>query len=244
MAESQSGGFGKRAWAMLNQVSKGWVTPSRRAESERYRVLLVHAHPLGDKSYSGALADAVQRGLKEAGHSVSTLSLYSEKFQPALTYDEKDRYLKDGKYPKASRDVQKSVDELKKCDALVFVYPTWWMNVPGILKGWLDRSFLPGVAFKIPALEPPEEKEKAIAGLIPGLPNIKKIGIVSTFGSSRPLVFLAGDNGLNMFSRCILPLCNPNCTLQWNGFFEIDAKTPQQRADFIEHVKTIYKDEF
>ena len=31
-------------------------------------------------------------------------------------------------------------------DALVFVYPTWWMGLPAILKGWLERVFVPGVA--------------------------------------------------------------------------------------------------
>ena len=30
---------------------------------------------------------------------------------------------------------------------LVFVYPTWWSGPPAVLKGWLERVFVPGVAF-------------------------------------------------------------------------------------------------
>jgi putative NADPH-quinone reductase len=36
-------------------------------------------------------------------------------------------------------------------DSVVFVYPTWWFNMPAILKGYLDRSLCLGGAFDIPA---------------------------------------------------------------------------------------------
>lgn len=35
-------------------------------------------------------------------------------------------------------------------DSVVFVYPTWWFNMPAILKGYLDRSLCLGGAFDIP----------------------------------------------------------------------------------------------
>jgi len=39
-------------------------------------------------------------------------------------------------------------EEIKKADHLVLVYPTWWATYPALLKGFIDRVFLPGFSFK------------------------------------------------------------------------------------------------
>ena len=39
-------------------------------------------------------------------------------------------------------DVKESIKALRWCDTLIFVYPTWWMNCPGLLKSWFDRSLV------------------------------------------------------------------------------------------------------
>ena len=37
---------------------------------------------------------------------------------------------------------------LKWADHLVFAYPLWWGGMPALLKGFIERVFLPGTAFK------------------------------------------------------------------------------------------------
>ena len=58
-----------------------------------------------------------------------------------------------------SKDCYKEIQELEEdlkmaqefiiwAEHLVFVYPTWWGTIPAQLKGFIDRTFLPGFAFK------------------------------------------------------------------------------------------------
>jgi len=233
--------------AVANQLSQGWVPPPKQSERTR-KVLLVHAHPLPG-SFSTALASAVRRGLESGGAEVTTLNLYSMKFDPRLSADERRRYLgptaKDPKlppYPTVSRDVRQHVEALKTHDAVVFVYPTWWFNVPAMLKGWLDRVFLPGVAFKLPHLEPAGSPVRG--GLVPCLDHISKMGIVSTYGAPRHITNVCGDNGRQMLCRAILPLFSADCAVHHHGLYEMDVQTAERRAAFLNEVERYYGEEF
>ena len=44
-------------------------------------------------------------------------------------------------------DLLKAQEEIAWAEHLVFVYPTWWGAMPALLKGFIDRVFLPGFAF-------------------------------------------------------------------------------------------------
>jgi putative NADPH-quinone reductase len=45
-------------------------------------------------------------------------------------------------------DLVRSQKLIRWADHVVFVYPTWWGTMPALLKGFIDRVFLPGFAFK------------------------------------------------------------------------------------------------
>ena len=45
-------------------------------------------------------------------------------------------------------DLLKAQEDFKWADHIVWVYPVWWGSVPAIMKGFIDRVFLPGFAFK------------------------------------------------------------------------------------------------
>jgi putative NADPH-quinone reductase len=125
-----------------------YVQPLPRDESEcKKKVLVVHCHPVPE-SYSTALADAAVRGLKAAGHEVRVRRLYylgnssecysGKSFPPALTCDERRGYLSPEKMDERasekdpetisdiSPEVAEAISDLRWCDSLVLVYPTWW----------------------------------------------------------------------------------------------------------------------
>ena len=45
-------------------------------------------------------------------------------------------------------DLINAQEKIKWADHLVWIYPVWWGSVPAIMKGFIDRVFLPGFAFK------------------------------------------------------------------------------------------------
>lgn len=45
-------------------------------------------------------------------------------------------------------DLLRFQELIKWCDHLVIISPVWWGNIPAKFKGVIDRTFLPGFAFK------------------------------------------------------------------------------------------------
>lgn len=101
------------------------------------QIRLVLAHPLQD-SLNARLARHARARLEAMGHTVGLTDLYAEEFAPALTPQERARYYDTPFEDRAG---------LAQMQGLVLVFPTWWFGLPAVLKGWIDRSFLPGVAY-------------------------------------------------------------------------------------------------
>lgn len=188
------------------------------------RVLLVYCHPV-DSSFNAATHAAVREALVEAGHQVDDMDLYAEGFDPVLS--RQDRL----EYHDTSVNTQRlagHVERLRAADAVVMVFPTWWYTMPAMLKGWLDRVWLPGVAFGLDE-----------SGVIsPLLRNIRKLGVVTTSGSPWWLVHLYLGNPLKrVIGRGLKRLCAPGCPLVWVQHYDIDRSTPESRARFLAKVR-------
>ncbi|ARO56706.1 NAD(P)H dehydrogenase [Methylorubrum zatmanii] len=186
------------------------------------RVLLVHCHPRRD-SFNAVLCDTAATALEAAGHVIERLDLYEEGFDPRLSAAERGAYYDEG----AGRpDLAGHIAALRRAEALVLVYPTWWFGPPAMLKGWFDRVWLPGVAFALGGAKV----------LQPRLTNIRRIAVVTTYGSPRWLLWLVGWPDWRMFRFGICPLCAPRCRLDWIALTGMDGATQPMRARFIERV--------
>lgn len=104
------------------------------------RILLIVGHPSQD-SLCHALAQSYQQGALTSGHDVKYIALGELQFDPTL----KEGY----KTPQALEpDLVKAQEAIQWAEHLVFAYPIWWGAMPSLLKGFIDRVFLPGFAFK------------------------------------------------------------------------------------------------
>jgi putative NADPH-quinone reductase len=187
-------------------------------------VLLVHAHPDPD-SFNHSLVAAARRGLESAGHTVTALDLYGLNYQAVMNDDEWRAYETDS--PVRDPLVAEHVALVRSSDAMIFVYPTWWSAMPAIMRGWLERTMLLGVAFEF------DKKRR----LTPQLNHIKHLIGISTHGSPWWYVKLVNDNGRRMISRTLRFNGGLRTKVSWHVLYAMDRRSPVQRQRFLDRIE-------
>ncbi|MGL4728346.1 MAG: NAD(P)H-dependent oxidoreductase, partial [Bosea sp. (in: a-proteobacteria)] len=110
------------------------------------RILLVYCHPCTE-SFGAALRDTASAALTLAGHEVDLIDLYAEGFDPVMGASERRGYHTPGDIEVPVAD---HLARLRQAEGLIFIYPTWWYGPPAMLKGWLDRVWVPHATFGMP----------------------------------------------------------------------------------------------
>jgi NAD(P)H dehydrogenase (quinone) len=189
------------------------------------RVLVIYCHPVAE-SFASAVHAAVVRALAEAGHAVTDVDLYGEKFDPVMSRQERQDYLNTAHN---ERLVKRYDDQLVDAEALVLVYPAWWYGMPAMLKGYFDRVWLPGVAFDVlPDGTVSTER----------LRQLRRIVVVTTYGGSWWMVRLAiGDPARKLIGRAVRALCARNCRVTWYVHYNMDRAKPPELARFLERIR-------
>lgn len=184
------------------------------------RALVVFAHPC-EESFSAALKDVVVGRLAARGWQVDLCDLYAEGFDPVLTAEERRAY---HDIPGNTAPVQAQVDRLRAAEALVFVYPTWNFGMPAILKGYIDRVFLPGVSFVL--------KDRLVA---PGLRHIRKLAVVTSYGATPFRAWAAGNPPKRYVTRVLRYISRPD-RLRYLALYDMNRADDARRGAFIARV--------
>jgi putative NADPH-quinone reductase len=82
---------------------------------------------------------AYVEGAKASGAEVQELYLGDIKFDPLATSSL-------AHLAEMEPDLAAAQAAIKWAEHLVFVYPIWWGTIPALLKGFIERTFLPGFA--------------------------------------------------------------------------------------------------
>jgi len=187
------------------------------------RVLVVYCHP-EPESLVGAALDRVRRGLASAHHDVRVTDLYADNFEPAMSAHERRTH----QDPGVGDDLRPYADDLAWAEALVFVYPTWWAGQPAMLKGWIDRVWVAGVAWHLP---------DGARVLKPLLTNIRRIVVVTTHGSSKLVNAVEGEGGKRTMTRSIRTMCSKRTRTTWCALYDVDRSDQARREKFLDRVE-------
>lgn len=185
------------------------------------RVLVLYAHPV-ETSFSAALHKATVEALAASGYDVDDCDLYAEDFNPVLSRQERIDYHDEAI---CTKPVQPYVDRLRAAEALVICAPVWNYGYPAILKGFLDRVFLPGVSFNL------------VNGKVtPNLQHIRKIAAVTTYGGTRFRTFLMGDAPRKAFKRTLRVLVHPFARAKYLALYDLNRAGDATRTAFLRKV--------
>jgi NAD(P)H dehydrogenase (quinone) len=104
------------------------------------RILIINGHP-NPSSFNYALAEYYKNGAIQSGAQVDMITIATLKFNPNLQFGYQKRI-------ELEEDLIESWEKIKIADHLVWIHPVWWGGLPAITKGFIDRLFLPGMAFQ------------------------------------------------------------------------------------------------
>jgi Putative NADPH-quinone reductase (modulator of drug activity B) len=105
--------------------------------------LIVFAHP-NQKSFCKGIVDTIENASKEKGDNICVRDLYEIGFDPILKPSDFVA-LQSGNIPE---DIKTEQEHVKWADIITFVYPVWWVGLPAMLKGYVDRVFSYGFAYE------------------------------------------------------------------------------------------------
>lgn len=130
-------------------------------------VLLGHADPA---AFNARLARAYADGLRASGAHVELLSLAELSFDPVLRQGF-------AREQPLEPDLVRVRAAIERADHLAWFFPTYWASPPAIVRGLVDRLFLPGWAFRF-------EKGASESGSLPtGLLAGRSARVVTTMDS-------------------------------------------------------------
>ncbi len=190
--------------------------------------LVLYAHPV-ETSFVAALHARVVAVLRDRGHAVDDCDLNAEGFDPVLSRQDRLDYHEVG--PNRAR-VAAHAARLEAADALVLVYPVWNFGFPAILKGYLDRVFLPGVSFDI---DP--------AGTLSyRLRRIRRLAAVCTYGGDRWRAALMGDPPRRCVTRMLRAQVARRAPCDYLACYDMNHTTDRRRAAFLRRVEARFRE--
>ena len=179
--------------------------------------LIIYAHP-NPGSLNGQFKQIIADHLTNEGHEVVLRDLYHIGFNPVLSLEDVGGQMKG----QVSEDVQREQAYIQWADSITFIHPIWWTGQPAIMKGYIDRVFSYGFAYRYDK------------GVQKGLLTGKEAVIINTHGKSEEeyraigmdkALALTSDNGIYAY-----------CGLEIKEHFFF-GKADKAKSEVIDHWK-------
>jgi NAD(P)H dehydrogenase (quinone) len=188
--------------------------------------LVVFAHP-NQESFCKGIVDTIELISEKKGDNIVIRDLYKFGFDPILKPSDFVG-MQSGNIPE---DIGAEQEFIKWADVITFVYPVWWVGLPAMLKGYVDRVFSYGFAYE------------SVDGAPRGLLNGKKAVLFCTTGSPNEVY---DQNGMHNSMKQITDVGIFNFSgieVISHTFFGAVPYVPEEtRAEYLKEVEQIIMD--
>ncbi|RYE36498.1 MAG: flavodoxin family protein, partial [Sphingobacteriales bacterium] len=130
--------------------------------------LIIYAHPNAN-SLNSHLKDTLIENLEHGNHEIVVRDLYQLNFNPILSLED----IEGQRAGLVADDVKQEQEFITWADCITFIHPIWWTGLPAIMKGYIDRVFSYGFAYRYDL------------GIQKGLLSGKQTVIINTHGKSN-----------------------------------------------------------
>lgn len=185
------------------------------------KILIINGHP-DKESFCFGLHESYKKGCLSKGNEVKEIILSNMTFNPILMNGYRKR-------TELEPDLLEAWDKLQWAEHIVWIYPTWWAAPPALLKGFIERLFLPGFTFEY------QEKSPLPKKLLTG----RTSEIISTMDT--PVWYynwILKDIGGKMMRKDIGAFCGIK-NVRTTYLAVIKTSTPQQREKWLTKIEQI-----
>ncbi|MEI7487430.1 MAG: NAD(P)H-dependent oxidoreductase [Chryseobacterium sp.] len=186
--------------------------------------LIIYAHR-NENSLNHHLLETVIESLESEKHEIVIRDLNMINYNPVLSLED----MQGQRMGKVSDDIKTEQDYISWAEHITFIYPIWWTGMPAIMKGYIDRVFSYGFAYRYDQ------------GVQKGLLTDKQTVIINTHGKSNEEYERIGmDKALSLTSdKGIFTYCG--FEINQHFFFDkADKATPEDLEILKEQIRNTY----
>lgn len=186
--------------------------------------LIIYAHP-NPNSLSSHFKNTLAQHLQINSHEVVVRDLYQLNFNATLSLDD----MQGQRKGQVADDVKQEQQFIDWADCISFIHPIWWTGLPAIMKGYIDRVFSYGFAYRYDQ------------GVQKGLLKGKQALIINTHGKSHEEYSAVGmDKALSLTSdKGIYSYCGFD--IKKHFFFDkADRPSPESIENWTNQIVSIF----
>lgn len=198
------------------------------------RTLIVYNHPY-EHSFCHAILEACQRGLKEGGSTIDIIDLNKDGFNPTMSANDLKAFAIAHNNPGEAFSMLDSKvldykERLQQAEHIVFIFPIWWMLMPALTKGFIDKVLFPEIAYRY-------DSQGCMIGI---LSNIKQVTVITTMATSaeRYGTILGNAVWKALLHGTFETIGWNNC--RWINFDRIKDSSPEQRTGWLQQVEEYF----